>query len=197
MSGLFIVLEGIDGSGKSSLCERIASVLNEEGYKARVTQEPTYDEVGSFIRSGTVKNISQKAEALLFVADRAIHTERITDWVNGGEIVICDRYFASTVAYQSSPLEGVALDREWLIALNSEIIAEPDITFLLDIDPEKSLRRTDDRGLVTKFEKADYLECVRENYLEIAEDYGFEIIDANLGKDEVFEAVMGKIRELL
>ncbi|MCL1978601.1 MAG: dTMP kinase, partial [Methanomassiliicoccaceae archaeon] len=114
LKGAFLVIEGIDGSGKSTLCEILGKRLSDEGHSVIVTQEPTHDEIGSFIREGKVKGISQKAEALLFVADRAVHTERISKWVEEGSIVICDRYFASTVAYQSSGFDGEALDREWL-----------------------------------------------------------------------------------
>lgn len=197
MKGRFFVFEGIDGAGKSTLCDRISTELEKEGFKVRVTQEPTHDEIGSFIRNEGVKGISQKAEALLFVADRAVHTERIRKWVDEGDIVLCDRYFASTVAYQSSPLNGVALDKEWLISLNEPVVMDSDRTFLLDLDAETSLKRVGGRGDTSKFETLEYLIKVRARYVELAERYGFDIIDANKDQTEIFDKIMLMIRERL
>jgi dTMP kinase len=197
MTGLFIVLEGIDGAGKSTLGNRIRDALIAKGRDVSVTQEPTHDEIGSIIRSGSVKGISQAAEALLFVADRAVHTERITKLVENGHDVICDRYFASTVAYQSAPLNGVALEMDWLVELNLPVIREPDVTFLLDIDPDKGMDRIAGRGEKSKFEESEYLRHVRSGYLELAEEFGFKVIDASKGADEVFSEVMSEIEKLI
>jgi dTMP kinase len=197
MAGLFIVLEGIDGAGKSTLGNRIKESLTAAGRNATVTQEPTHDEIGSIIRNGAVKGISQAAEALLFVADRAVHTEKMAKLVNNGHDVICDRYFASTVAYQSAPLNGVALDKDWLVGLNLPVIREPDVTFLLDIDPGRGIDRITGRGEKSKFEEAEYLGHVRARYLELAEEFGFRVIDASKGRDEVFAEVMADIEKLI
>ncbi|MDR2846333.1 MAG: dTMP kinase [Candidatus Methanoplasma sp.] len=197
MTGLFIVLEGIDGAGKSTLGNRIKEVLTAAGRNVTVTQEPTHDEIGGLIRSGTVKGISQAAEALLFVADRAVHTERISELINNGHDVICDRYFASTVAYQSAPLNGVALDKDWLVELNLPVMRDPDATFLLDIDPDKGMGRIAGREEKSKFEEAEYLGHVRARYLELAEEFGFKVIDASKDRNEVFAEVMASIQKLI
>lgn len=197
MKGAFIVFEGIDGSGKTTICERLRDELERSGRKVILTQEPTHDEVGTFIRNGTVRGISQKAEALLFVADRAIHTDRIREWVGEGNVVICDRYFASTVAYQSAPLNGESLDREWLMAMNAPVVMTPDATFLLDIDADAGMRRVTARGGRSKFEDAEFQRSVRRNYLGLAEQFGFTIIDADRAQDEVLKDVLEKIREIL
>jgi len=196
LKGAFLVIEGIDGAGKSTLCKILERRLTEEGRKVKVTQEPTHDEIGSFIREEKVKNISQKAEALLFVADRAVHTERILGWVEEGNIVICDRYFASTVAYQSSGLNGEALDREWLIALNRPIIAVPDLTVLLDIDPKKGMDRIGERGELSKYEVLHYLENTRREYLRLADEFDFMIIDAEESQAEIANIIITKLREI-
>jgi len=161
-----------------------------------VTQEPTHDEIGSFIREEKVKDISQKAEALLFVADRAVHTERISKWVEEGYIVICDRYFASTVAYQSSGLNGEALDREWLISLNRPVIITPDITVLLDIDPKKGLSRIKERDGLSKYEELHYLENTRREYLRLADEFDFMIIDAEESQTKIADKIITKLREI-
>ena len=198
MEGAFIVLEGVDGAGKSTVCERVASALESEGRKVISTAEPTHEGIGAFIRSGSAGDISQATEALLFVADRNDHTERIMDWVSEGAIVLCDRYFASTVAYQSSKLDGDGTDRDWLLSINSRFTSRPDATILLDIDPSDSLRRVGVRGEeVSKFEKLDFLEQVRSNYLRLAEEYGFTVVDASADPDTVFDKVMSVIRKVI
>jgi dTMP kinase len=197
MTGAFIVFEGIDGSGKTSICERVRGELEKNGKRVLVTQEPTHDEIGTFIRNGIVPNISQRAEALLFVADRAVHTDRIRKLIEDEYIVICDRYFASTVAYQSAPLDGIALDQEWLLQLNSPVIRTPEITFLLDIDAEKSMKRVTNRGGKSKFENIEYQRCVRTNYIKLAKQFNFVIIDANRIQDEILEDIMKVIWEVI
>jgi len=195
LKGAFLVIEGIDGAGKSTLCRALEKRLTKEGHIVKVTQEPTHDEIGSFIREENVKDISQKAEALLFVADRAVHTERIVRWVEEGNIVICDRYFASTVAYQSSGLNGEALDREWLISLNMPVIIMPDLTVLLDIDPKKGLSRIGGRDELSKYEELHYLENTRREYLRLADEYDFMIIDAEESQTEIADKIITKLKE--
>jgi dTMP kinase len=195
LKGAFLVIEGIDGAGKSTLCKILEERLASEGYAVRTTQEPTHDEIGSFIREGKVKGISQKAEALLFTADRAVHTERISKWRDEGCVVICDRYFASTVAYQSSGLNGEALDREWLIALNKPVIVKPDLTVLLDIDPKRGLSRIGERGGFSKFEESRFLENTRREYLRLADEFDFMIIDAEESQTEIAEKIIAELKE--
>ncbi len=197
MSGSFIVFEGADGAGKSSLCRRLTDELSEEGREVVLTAEPTHEGVGAFIRSGDAGRISQRTEALLFVADRNDHTEKIERMVAEGKIVLCDRYFASTVAYQSAKLDGDSSDRDWLVQINSDFIHRPDATILLDIDPEIGMGRVGTRGEETsKFERLDFQRQVRENYLSLAEEYGFNVVDASRSQDEVFRevrSILGKV----
>lgn len=198
MSGAFFVFEGIDGAGKSSVCRRVKAELESRGREVVLTAEPTHEGIGKFIRDGSAGDISQRTEALLFCADRNDHTEKIDGWVSEGKVVLCDRYFASTVAYQSSKLEGDATDRDWLIGINEQFIQKPDATILLDIDPEVGLGRVDTRGEeVSKFEKRDFLEQVRSGYLRLADEYGFRVVDASRGEDEVFADVLEIIEEVI
>ena len=198
MEGTFIVFEGVDGSGKSTVCRRVASQLESEGRKVILTAEPTHEGIGAFIRSGSAGDISQSTEALLFVADRNDHTEKMMEWVSEGAVVLCDRYFASTVAYQSAKLDGDGTDRDWLLSINSRFTSGPDATILLDIDPSESLRRVGVRGEgVSKFERLDFLEQVRSNYLRLAKEYGFSVVDASEDPDTVFDMVMSVIRKVI
>jgi len=198
MSGAFIVFEGADGAGKSSLCRRISEELSSRGLEAVLTAEPTHEGIGAFIRSGDAGSISQRTEALLFVADRNDHTEKIKKMVSEGKVVLCDRYFASTVAYQSAKLDGDSSDREWLIEINRQFIAEPDATILLDIDPKVGMNRVGVRGEeISKFERLDFQNQVRENYLRLAKEFGFSVVDASKTQDEVFAEAMGIVEKVI
>jgi len=191
MSGAFIVFEGADGAGKSSVCRKVAEELRSKGKDVVLTAEPTHEGIGAFIRSGDAGTISQRTEALLFVADRNDHTERIMKDVGEGKIVLCDRYFASTVAYQSAKLDGDSSDRDWLIGINREFTDKADVTILLDIDPKVGMGRVGTRGEeISKFERMDFQNHVRSNYLRLADEFGFKVVDASLSQEEVYEEVM-------
>ena len=190
--GLFIVIEGVDGTGKTTLAEGLQSRLSDLGMRSVLTAEPTDGPVGSLLRKGVTDN--PKAEALLFVSDRAMHTDEMMEHVRNGETVICDRYYASTLAYQAASGKGV--DESWLRALNDEVIARPDFVFLLDADPEMCSRRIDSRGEErSRFERLEYQKLVRENYLRIAEEDDFTIIDASKGPEQVLDEVFSKIKD--
>ena len=194
--GLFVVLEGIDGSGKTTLSDLIRKDLESRGFAVHVTAEPTKGPIGALLRGEGID--SPRAEALLFVADRACHTEEMLARVEKGEIVICDRYYASTLAYQSASQSGPVFGMEFLTELNDAVISEPDVTFLLDLDPETSAGRVDSRGgQKSKFERLEYQKRVRENYLRIAAERGFEILDASAAPEMVFSEAMKRINEKL
>lgn len=198
MSGIFVVIEGIDGAGKSTVCRSVADLLASRGFDVATTSEPTHEGIGAFIRSGAAGRISQRTEALLFVADRNDHTERIMRDVGDGKVVVCDRYFASTVAYQSAKLDGDSTDEDWLIGINSSFTDRPDVTILLDIDPERGMSRVDGRGEgVSKFENLAFLRQVRDNYLRLAERFGFHVVDASASREEVLVRVMSIIDEVV
>lgn len=189
--GLFVVLEGIDGTGKTTLSRCLEKQLSTLGYTVYLTAEPTNGVIGSLLRNSDIGN--SKAEALMFVADRALHTEEMISHVNNGEIVICDRYYASTLAYQSAQLDDRFVDMEWLKQINDGVITEPDLTFLLDIDPEKASERVDNRGERSRFERLEYQKRVRENYLKIAGERNFIVTDASFPAEQVCSEVLAKI----
>lgn len=196
--GAFIVIEGIDGSGKTTVCRTAAESLRREGYDVEVTSEPTHEGIGAFIRSGSAGRISQRAESLLFIADRYEHTASITNAVSEGKIVLCDRYYVSTLAYQSAKLDGDSADMDWLRGLCEPFVGIPDRVILLDMDPKESMGRVGVRGEEeSKFEKLCFQEQVRSAYLELAEEYGYEMVDASRSAEEVAEAVLKIIKEVL
>lgn len=196
--GAFIVIEGIDGSGKTTVCRTVAESLRKEGYDVDVTAEPTHEGIGAFIRSGSVGRISQRAESLLFIADRYEHTASISKAVSEGKIILCDRYYASTLAYQSAKLDGDSADMDWLRGLCEPFVGTPDIVILLDMDPKESMERVGVRGEEeSKFEKLCFQEQVRGAYLRLAEEYGFEVVDASRPAEAVAGAVLKIIKEVL
>lgn len=196
MSGLFIVFEGIDGSGKTGLCRRVHEALTAEGRTTIVTQEPTSDEIGSLIRKDGIPDITPAAEALLFTADRAVHTQRIARWLEEGVTVLCDRYFASTAAYQSAAAGRDPAFTEWLLQMNLPVIRMPDLTILLDLDAEEGEERVNGRGAASRYEELAYQREVRKAYLDLAERFDFKIIAADRGRDEVLDEVLQLIRSV-
>lgn len=196
--GAFIVLEGIDGSGKSTACARVADELRSRGLDVILTAEPTHDGIGAFIRSGNAGKVSQRAESLLFTADRYEHTSKIRRQVSEGRVVVCDRYYPSTVAYQSAKLDGDSADLGWLKGLCEPFTDEPDAVILLDMDPEESMGRVEGRGLEeSKFENIAFLRQVRSAYLDLAREFGYSVVDASRSADEVFRDVMTIIQEVV
>ena len=186
MKGKFIVIEGIDGSGKTTLAKTIAEAVGG----ADLTFEPTKGAIGQALRSGSYGDIPPAAEALLFAADRAIHTEEIKKKLDSGVWVICDRYLGSTVAYQSASF-GDAADWDWLLGMQKKSVITPDLTILLDIDPEAGLKRVDVRGeALSRFEKLDFLKKVREAYLRLADILDYDVVDAAQPPADVAKEVL-------
>ncbi|MCK5396766.1 MAG: dTMP kinase [Thermoplasmata archaeon] len=199
----FITFEGIDGCGKSTVARLIGERLEAQGINVELTLEPTRTWLGDAVRRSYTEDIHPYTEAFLFLADRATHTNWINEKLSSGNVVISDRYSDSTVAYQAAQfhqkLGGPMPDYvKWLQEVSQPIIRTPDLTLLLDIDPEVSLARLGGREEMEKFETLDNLKLVRENYLAIAEDSPhFRIIDATKTVEEVTEEVWGIINQEL
>lgn len=194
MSG-FVVIEGIDGCGKSTVARKVALRL---GKRAVFTREPTDSWVGKAVREGKGKEISPYTDALLFMADRAQHTEKIASWLAEGKLVICDRYYHSTVAYQAASLKGVFQGDpfKWLLEANLKISIHPDLTILLVIPPELSLERIRGRSSLSRFEKLEFLREVHRNYLRMARsDRSIVKLDATMELDSVVQKVLRLIKE--
>jgi len=197
---MFITLEGIEGSGKSTQILHIFNFINQLGRKCVMTREPGGTRIGGKIRSilldpGSAA-MNPAAELLLYTADRVQHIQEIIlPAIEGGGIVICDRYFDATLAYQ-----GVArgLDMTLILDLHQLVCRnlKPDLTFLLDLSPDTGLRRAwkqlksgSRMDTESRFEKETlaFHERVRAGYLAIAEKEPgrFRIIDAAQSRDQV------------
>ena len=200
--GLFVVFEGIDGSGKSSAAKSIFETLaSEMPGRVVLTAEPTETWLGDCVRRANQEDVSGITEALLFVADRTEHSLRIAQWLTEGKIVLCDRYFASTIAYQGAALKGSMGAKnaiEWLKAVNEPIIVPPDLTLLFTIRVDMALERLKQRSGMSKFEKLDYLKDVDLIYRSLCmDDPTFFTIDASRPLEQVIRKALAAIRAKL
>lgn len=189
-TGKFYVFEGIDGSGKSTVSKHFAERLRDSGRRVEWTAEPTNGWIGEQVRRANREAHSPFAETLLYVADRAEHTNQIRTWLSEGKDVVCDRYEGSTLAYQSVTLRPYLGPKalEWLRSINAPFVLHPDATFLLRIDPELAMRRVNRRRGTEKFEKAEFLRKVAAMYDRLSlEDLSYIVIDATLPMDEVVD----------
>jgi dTMP kinase len=181
MRGLLIALEGLDQSGKQTQAELLRDRLKAEGHKVRLLSFPDYgtsigEEIARALQGE--RDYGPDVMQLLYVANRYERKDEILRWLDGGLILICDRYRASSVAYG----EAMGLDGAWLADMQ-KYLPEPDITFLLDIAPEISARRkTSDRD---KFERdLEMLAHVRDSYIRQS-NKGWIRIDADRDRKAV------------
>jgi dTMP kinase len=193
--GFLFVLEGIDGSGKTCACGELLERLLADGYDAIRLREPTLEsEWGKEIRARSpAGELSPEEELDLYSKDRSWHIiNKIKPALEAGKVVLMDRYFFASGAYQST-----VLDLHWseILKLNREELSapEPDIVFILDVPAEIGLERATGRtGKANlQFEKIDRLIKVRKNYLEMVEqDTGtYKVIDARESLDFVVNEV--------
>ena len=167
--GKFIVFEGIDGSGKSTHAVLLKERLEKEGYKVFLTCEPSEGEAGKLLRRCLTgkADLPEQALAGLFMTDRIDHilnpVSGILRHIEEGEIVLCDRYYFSSFAYN-----GSYAPMEWVIEINriARETLRADLTVFLDIEPERFLSRIEDRGSTERYEKVEVLRKVRENYFK-------------------------------
>lgn len=181
---MFVVLEGIDGCGKSTQAKLLYDWMIKGGKRAELTAEPTRDGIGNLIReilSGNEK-VDPKTLALLFTADRYEHLKnKIELAISDGKVVISERYYHSTIAYQSA--QGV--DRKWLTELNS-FARKPDLVIFLDIKPGIAIRRIREKIEMKKQvlkKKMSELKDARERYSREASKYHMRMFDSYIKKD--------------
>ncbi len=202
---MFITLEGIEGSGKSTQVRHIVDFLAQRGRECIITREPGGTEIGRKIRSILLdtrnNHMDALTELLLYMADRAQHIrEVIRPALNSGTTVVCDRYFDATVVYQGY---ARGLDVQFILTLHKIVLSDlkPDLTFLLDLPPKIGLERAwdavhsgDRPDTETRFEQEtlDFHQRVRDGYLKLsaAEPHRFRIIDASRNKDRVRDDIL-------
>ncbi|NPA75610.1 MAG: dTMP kinase [Euryarchaeota archaeon] len=193
---MFIVLEGIDGTGKTTIANKLADELKSQGYSVFLTQEPTNTWIGKDVRRAIEEEKNGFTQALLFFADRAEHIEELKK--NGDKIIICDRYVYSTFAYQSVQLKeklGISGALDWFRKIYAPMRFDPDLVFLITVDPEEGIRRIYGREKKEKFEKVEFLREVQDVFIKIADEYGFIHINGNQELSKVYSAVHKKVME--
>lgn len=197
---MFVVLEGIDGSGKTTVCSALSEKLSERGYRVAVTEEPT--ELIRPLLSGGMEIKDPAALFLLFTADRMEHQERIKKLLSSNDIVLCDRYLLSSFAYQgvliSQKYGGWDRAMRWMESVSEYIHMKPDLTILLDSDPEVSLKRIREKrgALHPYFENENYLTEVRNAYRKLV-GADTEVIDSTGDISRVVETALRSVTRRL
>lgn len=198
--GLFITFEGGDGCGKSTQLELVKKYLEEKGLETLTTREPGSVGLGQKLREVLLHydgDVASRAEAFLFLADRAQHIEKIVKpAIAKGIIVLCDRHTDSSVAYQGY---GRGEDIEQINMLNNLATQgiKPDLTLLFDVSTEVAQTRVGNEKDRMESAGIEFHKKVRQGYLEIAkqEPQRIKVIDSNLTIEEVFEQVKKIIKE--
>ena len=191
---MFICVEGLDASGKTTQSKLLVRNLQGKGFDAVYTTEPTRGRIGRLIRKHvlTGKNrLSAVLEALLFAADRVDHLEReIIPAMRSHKIVVTDRYLYSSLAYQGA----AGLDLKWIEEVNRWAM-KPDVTIYIDISPETVLQRLKREKSV--METLQNQRRVREIYLDLVKNYGLRVIDGNKSRREVAQEIMETVTSFL
>ncbi len=191
--GVFIVIEGLDGSGKTTQAVLLTNRLSES-HNAVYTAEPSLGKTGTFIREHCLygeKRLPTEAEALLFAADRVEHMQNeILPALEEGKLVICDRYVYSSLAYQGSA--GLSLD--WIKTINARAL-QPDFAVFIDVPPERVLERLQRKKSV--METLETQRKVREVYLKFVEKGELIRVDGDNLKEAVAEALYATVLDLL
>lgn len=201
--GRFIVLEGLDGSGKGTQIVRLVRELQKNNTVYQ-TAEPTASAVGGLVRDilGGFRESTAQELSALFLADRIFHNVNpkngIRQYIERGIDVVCDRYYYSSFAYQ-----GIDAHLEWIMQMNLECdkIMKPDLCLFLDVDPDNCVRRLNDGRLSREiFENRDMLEKIRRRFFDVFDlldkSENIKIIDAVRSEDEVHADIMAIVDEL-
>jgi len=196
-SGKFITFEGVEGVGKTTQLQRLSALLTERGFPVVLTREPGGTRFGQQLRhiilDPSTRFYSKYTEMMLFMADRLEHIETvIIPALQMGKIVLCDRFLDSTVAYQ---VGGRQLPSEFVDQLHQLIAIQPDLTILLDVEPEEGIRRAQGRAKLDRFEQETmaFHHRVRNKYLEIhAANLGrvHRVSTSNTSIDDVFSRIV-------
>ena len=203
--GFFITFEGIDGSGKSTQIQKLAKFLEDNGFDIIMTREPGGsvggEEIRNLLLQGEVDRWSAETEILLFTAARRDHLERIIlPALQDGKIVICDRFTDSTRMYQG--MRGPKL-RDLVDNLTEEVInCDPDLTIIIDIDPEISLRRAKSRETAEeRFEDfgVDLQKKMRKGFINLSKEFNsrIQVVNGQQSVDDLAKEIFSLVKARL
>ena len=195
-TGKLIVIEGIDGTGKSTQATMLAEHLRSLCHDVVQSFEPTNGPWGSKLRaSATTGRLSIEEELELFLKDRRQHVEElINPTIERGGIVVLDRYYFSTMAYQGAR----GIDPQEIRATNESFAPQPDILLILDLPVDVALKRIGVRdGEANEFEKRESLQFCRDLFLSLKEEPFTHIIDTNASIQEVYQKILIPVTDTL
>lgn len=207
MKGLFITLEGLDGAGKTTQLHKAAQLLRQKGYEVVESREPGGTELAEKVRAlvlDATLPLNNTTQTLLYLAARSEHVDKLLrPALEAGKIVLCDRFSDSTLAYQGlaagKSLEELKPLRQ-LNAFATEGLA-PDITIVLDGDPQILVKRRDARGVTDRYEEQglELQYMLRDAFSKLAEaePERMRIINAEGSEEQVNNAIMAVIEEFL
>ena len=190
--GLFIVIEGIDGTGKSTQASRLGEWFRAQGREVVVSREPTAGPWGKKVRESAASGrLSPEEELEYFLNDRRQHVEElIAPSLAAGKVVILDRYYFSTMAYQGAR----GFDPSEIRRQNEAFAPVPDRLLILDLDVDSALERIGARGdTANEFEKRDNLERCQEIFLSLRGEDFVRVIDSHGSLDEVAERIRAAV----
>lgn len=179
MKGKLIVIDGIDGSGKSTCAKNLTDKLNSMNIKSIYAFEPTYSHYGAKLRESMMnENLDAEEELYLFIEDRKEHIEyMIKPAIEEGYFIILDRYFYSSIAYQGA--KGIDINR--IINMHKDFIIKPDMVFIFHLPIDIALNRIiSKRGIADRFENETYLKKVDKIFHSFNESFIYHI---DTGKD--------------
>lgn len=194
--GFFIVIEGIDGTGKSTQVSRLNEWFSQQGREVLRSREPTDGPWGKKLReSASHGRLSPEEELSFFLNDRRQHVETtIAPALAAGKVVILDRYYFSTMAYQGAR----GFDPAEIRRLNEEFAPRPDLLLILDLDVETAHQRIGHRGDSTnEFEKYESLTRCREIFLALSDEPFVRVIDSSGTLDQVSERIQRAVEDFL
>lgn len=204
--GLFIVFEGGEGSGKSVQADLLYKWLVDRDYKCLLTKEPGGNGgIGAFIRnllrdSQYQHRIDNLTELFLFESARAQHVNKeLRPAIKQGKLVVCDRFNASTYAYQIFTRRVVSEKDFFVLDKLATGSLKPDFSFFIDIEPKMGLARKDKEGVLTRFEKEklDFHKKVRTGYKQFFRKFVPENHWAMINGDDSIESIHRKILDIL
>ena len=192
--GLFICIEGLDGSGKTTHAHRLVRNLQKLGFDAVYTTEPSRGELGTFIR-GTIlegkKRVPRVVEALLFAVDRVEHFDKdVKPALKEGKIVVSDRCVYSSLAYQGA----AGLDLNWIEEIN-RFALPPDLALYIDVPPEVVVKRI--RRKKSVMERLETQQRVQEFYMKYVDNGKLMPLDGDRTKDDVEQNILTVTLEFL
>lgn len=189
---MFIVIEGIDGTGKSTQARKLAEHFTADGREVVLSREPTDGPWGALLRnSAETGRLSPEEELETFLKDRRQHVEQlIAPALEAGKIVILDRYYFSTMAYQGAR----GFDPQKIREDNEAFAPVPDFLLILDLDVDIALTRIGSRGdTANEFEQRANLERCREIFLSVKDEPFARVIDATASAEDVAKAIIAAL----